>query len=43
MLPGCSGSIPMPRKMFGSAMSTIELSMVAMSIPSVEMKSAIHL
>ena len=33
----------MPRKMSGSAMSTMEPSMVAMSMPSVEMNSAIHL
>ena len=33
MLPGCSGSMPMPRKMSGRAMSTIEPSMVAMSMP----------
>ncbi len=42
-MPGSNGLIPMPRKMLGRAMSTIELSMVAMSIPSVEMNSAIHL
>ena len=35
--------MPMPRKMLGSEISTIELSMVAISIPSVEMNSAIHL
>ncbi len=42
-MPGCNGSMPMPRKMSGSAMSTIDPSMVAISIPRVEMKSAIHL
>ena len=33
----------MPRKMSGRAISTIEPSMVAISMPSVEMNSAIHL
>ena len=32
----------MPRKMFGRAISTIEPSIVAISIPRVEMNSAIH-
>ena len=35
--------MPMPRKMSGSAMRVIEPSMVAMSMPSVETNSAIHL
>ncbi len=35
--------MPIPRKMLGSEMRTIEPSIVAMSIPSVEMKRAIHL
>ena len=33
----------MPRKMSGMAMSTMEPSMVAMSIPRVETKRAVHL
>ena len=39
-MPGWSGSIPIPRKMSGRAISTMEPSMVAISIPSVEMNSA---
>ena len=39
---GRSGSRWMPRKMSGSAISTIEPSMVAISMPSVVMNSAIH-
>ena len=35
--------MPMPRKMLGSEMSTIEPSMVAISMPRVEMNRAIHL
>ena len=42
-LPGASGSIPMPRKTLGSAMSMIEMSIVDISIPSVVLLSAIHL
>ena len=33
----------MPRKMSGSEISTIELSIVAISMPRVEMNSATHL
>ena len=33
----------MPRKMSGSAMSTMEASIVAISMPSVVMNSAVHL
>ncbi len=33
----------MPRKMSGSEMSTMDPSMVAISMPSVEMNSAVHL
>ncbi len=43
MLPGSSGLIPMPRKMSGSAISTIEELIVAISMPSVVFDSAIHL
>ena len=43
MLPGCSGSMPMPRKIAGSEMSTIEEFIVAISTPSVVFDSAIHL
>ena len=35
--------MPMPRKMSGSAMSTIEELIVAISTPSVVFDSAIHL
>jgi hypothetical protein len=35
--------MPMPRKTSGRAISTMELSMVAISMPRVEMNSAIHL
>jgi hypothetical protein len=43
MLAGASGSSPMPRKIAGIAMITIELSRVAISTPSVVLDSAIHL
>ena len=43
MLPAASGSMPMPRKMSGIAMSTIEELIVAMSSPSVVLDSATHL
>ena len=43
MLPGCSGSMPIPRKMFGSAISRIELLIIASSVPSVVFESATHL
>ena len=42
MLPGASGLSSMPRKMAGSAMSTIEELIVAISTPSVVFDSAIH-
>ena len=35
--------MPMPRKMSGSEMSTIDPSIVAISMPSVEMNRATHL
>ena len=43
MLAGASGSMPMPRKMSGMAMSTIEELIVAMSRPRVVLDSATHL
>ena len=43
MLPGSSGLSPMPRKMSGSAISTIDELIVAISTPSVVLDSAIHL
>ena len=43
MLPGPSGSSPMPRKTSGSAISTIDWLIVAISTPSVVFDSAIHL
>ncbi len=43
MLPADSGSTPMPRKMSGSAISTIDWLIVAISMPSVVFDSAIHL
>ena len=43
MLPGSSGSIPIPRKMSGSAINTIDVSIVAIRTPSVVFDSAIHL
>ena len=43
MLPGLSGLSPIPRKMSGSAISTMDWLMVAISTPSVVFDSAIHL
>jgi hypothetical protein len=43
MLPGASGSKWMPRKIAGREMMTIELSMVAISTPSVVLDRATHL
>jgi len=43
MLPGASGSSPMPRKIAGSAMITIEPSIALISTPSVVLDSATHL
>src|SRR6202035_1655923 len=43
MLPGSSGFRPMPRKMAGIAMITIEASTVAIVMLSVVWDSAIHL
>jgi hypothetical protein len=43
MLPGVSGFSPMPRKMAGMAMITIELSRTAMNIPTEVLVSATHL
>lgn len=43
MLPGRSGSSPIPRKMAGSEMMTIEEFTVAISMPSVVLDSATHL
>ena len=43
MLPAASGLTPMPRKMSGSAISTIDWLIVAISTPSVVFDSAIHL
>ena len=42
MLPGASGFRPMPRKMAGIAMITIEASIVAIVMLSVVLDSAIH-
>src|SRR5580765_1008408 len=43
MLPGASGFRPMPRKMAGIAMITIEASIVAIVMLSVVLDRAIHL
>ena len=43
MLPGASGFSPMPRKMAGNEISTIEELMVASSMPTVVLDSATHL
>ena len=43
MLPGSSGFRPMPRKMAGIAMITIEASIVAIVMLSVVLDRAIHL
>jgi len=42
MLPGASGSSPIPRKMAGRAMITIEPSSVAMNMAAVVLASATH-
>jgi hypothetical protein len=42
MLPGASGSSPMPRKMAGRAMITIEPSSVDMNVEAVVFASATH-
>ena len=41
--PGASGSIPIPRKMSGSAISTMLLFNAAIKMPRVVFESAIHL
>ncbi|SCK21923.1 hypothetical protein YWIDRAFT_04925 [Streptomyces sp. SceaMP-e96] len=43
VLPGRSGSTPMPRKMSGSAMSMTDIMMVAISTPRVVFDRATHL
>ena len=43
MFPGCSGLMPIPRKMSGSAISMIDALIVAISTPSVVFDSATHL
>ena len=43
MFEGRRGSRWIPRKMAGSAMRTMDASIVAINMPSVVMKSAIHL
>jgi hypothetical protein len=43
MLPGVSGSRPMPRKIAGNEISTMEESSDAMNMPSVVLDSAVHL
>jgi len=43
VLPGCSGLMPMPRKMSGRAISMIEELMVTINTPSVVLERAIHL
>jgi hypothetical protein len=43
VLPGCSGLMPMPRKMLGRAISMIDELTVAISMPSVVFDKAIHL
>ena len=43
MLAGLNGLSPIPRKMSGSAISTMDWLMVAISTPSVVFDSAIHL
>ena len=42
MLPGASGSSPMPRKMAGRAMMTIEPLRVDMNVAAVVFVSATH-
>jgi hypothetical protein len=43
MFPGASGFRPMPRKMAGSEISTIEALMEASSAPNVVLDKATHL
>ena len=43
MFSGLSGFSPIPRKMSGSAISTMDWLIVAISTPSVVLDSAIHL
>ena len=43
MLPGASGLSLIPRKMSGSAISTIDWLIMTISMPSVVFDSAIHL
>ena len=43
VLPGCSGLMPMPRKMSGRAISMMDELMVAISTPRVVLERAIHL
>ena len=43
VLPGCSGLMPTPRKMFGNAISTMDELTVTISTPSVVLDRAIHL
>ena len=43
MLPGASGSMPIPRKMSGRAISRIDPLIVAMSVPNVVLDNATHL
>ena len=43
VLPGCSGLMPMPRKMSGRAISMMDELMVAISMPRVVFDMAIHL
>ena len=43
VLPGCSGLMPIPRKMSGSAISTMDELTVTISTPSVVLDRAIHL
>ena len=43
MLPGASGSRPIPRKIAGSEMITIDWLTVASRMPSVVLDRAIHL
>ena len=43
LLPASRGLMSMPRKMSGRAISVMVPSMVAMSIPKVEMNKATHL
>ena len=42
MLPGASGSSPIPRKMAGRAMMTMEPSSVAMNVEAVVFVNATH-